>query len=161
MLSLFLCSSLSPFNSLSPITCPVLLFLAGVPMMSAGEAMDILPSFTDFSVTLLCSGSFSTGLSADLLLSSLTFLAFLIFSSWSLSGERNTFGLGLLVGVFSSFSDTSSSSSSSSLPLLSRQRELDRLAWMARLTDLSVLMVMSDLDTTVWDWAWAVGTLDM
>ena len=54
LLSLFLCSSLSPFSSLSPITCPVLLFLeAGVPIMSAGEAIDILPALTDFSVGLL------------------------------------------------------------------------------------------------------------
>ena len=54
LLSLFLCSSLSPFSSLSPITCPVLLFLeAGVPIMSAGEAIDILPALTDFSATLL------------------------------------------------------------------------------------------------------------
>ena len=54
LLSLFLCNSLSPLSSLSPITCPVLLFLeAGVPIMSAGEAIDILPALTDFSVALL------------------------------------------------------------------------------------------------------------
>ena len=54
LLSLFLCNSLSPFSSLSPITCPVLLFFeAGVPIMSAGEAIDILPALSDFSVGLL------------------------------------------------------------------------------------------------------------
>ena len=170
LLSLFLCRILSDCSSFSPMTCPVLLFLgAGVPRISAGEATRIaplLPDLADFSTLFLASASSASvmvlsGLPEDKLLSSLCFLTlFLIFSSSSLSGDRNTlvFRGRAGVGVFSSFSDLSLSSSSSwSLVLFSRHRELERLAWMARLRPWSVLAAGSGRDTdTVWDWALAV-----
>jgi len=64
----------------------------------------------------------------------------MIVSSSSLSGERKIFDFCLVVGVFSSL-PRSSSSSSSSLLLFSKQRELERLAWMARARELSLLVV--------------------
>ena len=170
LLSLFLCRILSDCSSFSPMTCPVLLFLgAGVPRISAGEATwipPLLPDLAVFSTLFLASASSASvmvlsGLPGDELLSSLCFRTlFLIFSSSSLSGDRNTlvFRGRAGVGVFSSFSDLSLSSSSSwSLVLFSRHLELDRLAWMARLRLWSELTAGSGraLDT-VWDWALAV-----
>ena len=146
LFSLFLCSSLSPCSSFSPITWPVRLLLgAGVPSSSAGETTWILlaapafpPSSPPPSPPFLLFSACRPGLPAGgeaALLSSLSFLAFLILSSSSLSGDLNTFLAG---AAFSSSSDLSlSCSESSSLLLLRRLLELERLACMARLSDLS------------------------
>ena len=170
LLRRFLCSSLSPASSFSPMTCPVRLLLgAGVPRSSAGDTTTILlllllvfpPSSSTSSPAFLDLSAFSPGLAGEgeTELSSLAFLCFLIFSSSSLSGDLNTF-LARGTGRLSSSSSLSSCSSSSSLLLLSSALELERLAWMARLTDLSAA-VSSDLEVVagpVWDWALAVGT---
>lgn len=171
LLRRFLCSSLSPASSFSPMTCPVrLLFGAGVPRSSAGDTTTILlllllvfpPSSSTSSPAFLDLSAFSPGLAGEgeTELSSLAFLCFLISSSSSLSGDLNTF-LARGTGLLSSSSDLSvSCSSSSSLLLLRSALELERLAWMARLSDLSAA-VSSDLEVVagpVWDWALAVGT---
>ena len=145
LFSRFLCSSLSPFSSFSPITCPVRLLLgAGVPRSSAGEATTILlplpalPSSSLPSPPFLVFSACRPGLpdAEEAALSSLSFLAFLLLlSSSSLSGDLNTFLAG---AEFSSSSDLSlSGSDTSSLLLFRRLLELERLAWMARLSDLS------------------------
>ena len=147
LLRRFLCSSLSPFNSFSPMTCPVRLFLGtGVPSSSAGDTTTILllvldasssllsPTFLDFSA---CSPGLPGEEEAEL--SSLSFLCFLTLSSSSLSGDLKTFLARCTGALFSSSSDFSFScwSSISSLLLLRSALELERLAWMARLSDLS------------------------
>ena len=147
LLSRFLWSSLSPASSFSPITCPVRLLLgAGVPRSSAGDTTTILlplparPSSPPPSPPALVFSAARPGLPAteEAALSSLAFLAFLLLlSSSSLSGDLNTFLAGT---EFSSSSDLSlelSGSDNSSLLLLRRLLELERLAWMARLSDLS------------------------
>ena len=150
LLRRFLCSSLSPFNSFSPMTCPVRLFLGtGVPSSSAGDTTTILrvlllvldasssplsPTFLDFSA---CSPGLPGEEEAEL--SSLSFLCFLTLSSSSLSGDLKTFLARCTGALFSSSSDFSVScwSSISSLLRLRSALELERLAWMARLSDLS------------------------
>lgn len=116
---------------------------AGVPRSSAGDTTTILlplparPSSSLPSPPFLFFSACRPGLpgAEETRLSSLAFLAFLSLSSSSLSGDLNTFLAGT---EFSSSSDLSlSGSDNSSLLLLRRLLELERLAWMARLSDLS------------------------
>jgi len=148
--SLFLCNSLSPFSSFSPITCPVLLLFGwGVPSISAGEAtviaLTLSATISGEPVVLSPSTRVLVFTPQDLQLPSLLSLLFLIAVSLSLSGDLNTV---LALGVAST-SSSSESSSNCSLVLFRRHLELERLAWICRLSDWSVLV--SGLAVTVCD----------
>jgi len=132
-----------------------------VPNISAGEAtvIALTPApgpappilSTPVSGEALVLSPSTRVLLLDLQLPSLLILLFLMAASLSLSGDLNIL-LAFGVGIFSSSSE---SSSNWSLFLFRRHLELERLAWISRLSDWLVLV--SGLAVTVCDWALAVG----